>query len=236
MDIHKPKPWHGVREFLKEYAIIVIGVLTALGAEQVVEALHWRHQVAAGEAELKDPFAREVRNAAMRAAQGRCVTRRLAELSAVLQQAAGNGKLPPLAALGHPPHPPWTVQTWEPLMAAGTVAHMPQPQMLAYSAIRQRTAYLSDLSDQEEDDWITLDSMAGPGRRLSDVDAEQLRLALVRASAANAQTVRVSAVMSEAVRATGLVQASAFIAAEQQAAREAPEAAVCRPMGAASAR
>ncbi|MDB5442210.1 MAG: hypothetical protein JWP73_586, partial [Phenylobacterium sp.] len=33
MDIHKPKPWHGLREFLKEYAIIVVGVLTALAAE-----------------------------------------------------------------------------------------------------------------------------------------------------------------------------------------------------------
>src|SRR5579859_6413095 len=40
MDIHKPKPWHGLREFLKEYAIIVVGVLTALGAEQTVEGLH----------------------------------------------------------------------------------------------------------------------------------------------------------------------------------------------------
>ena len=40
MDIHKPKPWHGWREFLKEYAIIVVGVLTALGAEQTVEWLH----------------------------------------------------------------------------------------------------------------------------------------------------------------------------------------------------
>ena len=29
MDIHKPKPWHGMREFLKEYVIIVVGVLTA---------------------------------------------------------------------------------------------------------------------------------------------------------------------------------------------------------------
>src|SRR6185437_6611981 len=39
MDIHKPKPWHGLREFLKEYAIIVVGVLTALAAEQGVEWL-----------------------------------------------------------------------------------------------------------------------------------------------------------------------------------------------------
>ena len=43
MDIHKPKPWHGWREFLKEYVIIVVGVLTALAAEQAVEWLHWRH-------------------------------------------------------------------------------------------------------------------------------------------------------------------------------------------------
>ncbi len=46
MDIHKPKPWHGVREFLKEYLIIVVGVLTALAAEQVVETLHHRAEVA----------------------------------------------------------------------------------------------------------------------------------------------------------------------------------------------
>jgi hypothetical protein len=49
MDIHKPKPWRSVREFLKEYAIIVVGVLTALAAEQSVEAFHWRHKVAEAE-------------------------------------------------------------------------------------------------------------------------------------------------------------------------------------------
>ncbi len=39
MDIHKPKPFHGWREFLKEYGIIVLGVLTALAFEQVVEMI-----------------------------------------------------------------------------------------------------------------------------------------------------------------------------------------------------
>jgi hypothetical protein len=39
MEIHKPKPVHGWREFFKEYAIIVLGVLTALAAEQAVEFL-----------------------------------------------------------------------------------------------------------------------------------------------------------------------------------------------------
>jgi len=53
MDIHKPKPWHGVREFLKEYVIIVVGVLTALGAEQGAEWLHWRHVTEIAERSLR---------------------------------------------------------------------------------------------------------------------------------------------------------------------------------------
>src|ERR1700754_541098 len=44
LEIHKPKPWHGWREFLKEYLIIVVGVLTALAAEQAAESWHWRER------------------------------------------------------------------------------------------------------------------------------------------------------------------------------------------------
>src|ERR1700761_8795639 len=54
MDIHKPKPWHGVREFLKEYVIIVVGVLTALAGEQTVEWLHRGQEVAEARESLRD--------------------------------------------------------------------------------------------------------------------------------------------------------------------------------------
>ncbi len=45
MHFHLPKPLHGCREFTGHVGIIVIGVLIALGAEQVVEdepSLHGR--------------------------------------------------------------------------------------------------------------------------------------------------------------------------------------------------
>jgi hypothetical protein len=45
MDIHLPKPFHNWREFLKEYGIIVLGVLTALGLEQAIEWAHHRSEV-----------------------------------------------------------------------------------------------------------------------------------------------------------------------------------------------
>jgi hypothetical protein len=40
MHVHKPKAAHGLREFLSEIAILVIGILIALSAEQVVEQVH----------------------------------------------------------------------------------------------------------------------------------------------------------------------------------------------------
>ena len=56
MDIHKP--WHSLREFLKEYVIIVVGVLTALAAEQIVVAVDQHKQVEQARAALR----REVRH------------------------------------------------------------------------------------------------------------------------------------------------------------------------------
>ena len=42
MHFHLPKPLHGWREFSGEVGIIVVGVLIALAAEQVVEQVHDR--------------------------------------------------------------------------------------------------------------------------------------------------------------------------------------------------
>ena len=40
MNIHKPKPWQGLREFLQACRLIAVGVLTALVAEAGVETRH----------------------------------------------------------------------------------------------------------------------------------------------------------------------------------------------------
>jgi len=47
MHFHLPKPLHGWREFVGEVGIIVIGVLIALGAEEVVQDWQWHEKVAA---------------------------------------------------------------------------------------------------------------------------------------------------------------------------------------------
>jgi hypothetical protein len=228
VEIHKPKPWHGWREFLKEYAIIVVGVLTALAGEQAVEALHGIHQVHAGETELRLAFLREVDNAALRQAQDACVTQRLAALSSTLRQAAQVGRLPPIASIGHPSFTPWTVGAWGVLVADQTVSHLPRQKAIAYTAIVQTTGYLSALSDREEDQWTVLDSMVSPGRRLSDVEAQTLRTTLAMAAGSSVHMTHTSAVLRDAIKATGLVSVSDFAAADRRAVESTKTTTICR--------
>ena len=44
MHFHLPRPLHGWREFAGEVGIIVLGVLIALGAEQVLSSIHDRSE------------------------------------------------------------------------------------------------------------------------------------------------------------------------------------------------
>jgi hypothetical protein len=72
VDIHKPKPWRGFREFLKEYAIIVVGVLTALGAEQAVEWAHRGAEVREAREALHTEMGRSLRTLTLEAREDGC--------------------------------------------------------------------------------------------------------------------------------------------------------------------
>jgi hypothetical protein len=72
MEVHKPKPWHGLREFLKEYLIIVVGVLTALGAEQAAEWGHRTEEVAQARRALHREIAYDARAALLGAREDGC--------------------------------------------------------------------------------------------------------------------------------------------------------------------
>jgi hypothetical protein len=94
MHFHIPKPLHGWREFLGEVGIIVLGVLIALGLEQIASAVHDRtnehHARQAVYAEIKQNLSYMK---ARMMTQG-CVDRRLDEIGALLTK-AGDGALSP---------------------------------------------------------------------------------------------------------------------------------------------
>jgi hypothetical protein len=86
MDVHTPKPVHSLRELAREIGIIVIGVLIALGGEQLVVALNRAQEAKATETALREEVAVNLANAAERIIVGKCLATRLAELSQDLNQ------------------------------------------------------------------------------------------------------------------------------------------------------
>ena len=152
MEIHKPKPFHGWRELLKEVAIIVLGVLIALGAEQLVEAIHWQHKMhelrAAMTNELTGDDAPE---AYFRLAMHDCLERYLDHLQAAAEAGADRTSLAALAG-PYPGYGPalltWDMEGWRSFLAADGAAHMPPEELarwsLPYIAVPELQHYAQD--------------------------------------------------------------------------------------------
>ncbi len=169
MDIHKPKAWHGVREFLKEYLIIVVGVLTALAAEQGVETLHWQEKVRRGEAQEAAELSSRYADAAERVHVEKCLDARLAALAdALLAHDGAWTPLPPMAAerLGAQvlafPDRPWSEGIWLSLVADGTANHLEERRARLYVATYAQLATMRDRNMREVEDVPALSVLQHP--------------------------------------------------------------------------
>src|SRR6476646_8855834 len=93
MHVHVPKPLHGWRPFVGEVGIIVIGVLIALGAEQVVQWVHGRENVSQLRAALKGELADDRARWEYMSAADRCSLKRLDALDKWLANAPDSARL-----------------------------------------------------------------------------------------------------------------------------------------------
>lgn len=100
MHFHLPKPLHGWREFVGEVGIIVLGVLIALTAEQLVERIHDRQAANAARDNIRAEIGANLTSLAMRKQNEPCVSRRLDEIAEALANPASLAQGP--IWVGHP--------------------------------------------------------------------------------------------------------------------------------------
>ena len=132
MHVHLPKPLHGWRPFAGEVGIIVVGVLIALAAQQVVETIHQRDDVeqlvAALRSELGDDRARweHIR------ASDACTLQRLDALDRWLATAPAGAKLDRPYRLFL-----WNMHSsaWDLAKTSPAAAHIPLRQRLTYASL-----------------------------------------------------------------------------------------------------
>jgi hypothetical protein len=136
MDIHKPKPWHGWREFGKELGTIVLGVLIALGAEQAVETARTAQQAQALDVALVSGARSHLFNAEERLVLAPCLDARIAHLRDKLLKsdrtwiadpetfASRSDSLSPVMTEAfHTPSRTWATDIWQYALGSPPLAH-----------------------------------------------------------------------------------------------------------------
>lgn len=181
MDLHKPKPWHNWREFLKELGTIALGVSIALGAEQTVEWFHWREQVALTRESLAAELSGNIRYGMERVWQEQCLEERLDRIADILDTAAQTGILPAVADIGDAPYRPWPHSAWDSLVNSQVASHFPRQMIQQLGSTYEQIKLESENNQTENIAWADLSVLVGPGGKMTPSTETALRLALSRA-------------------------------------------------------
>ena len=143
MEIHKPKPIHNWREFLKEVGTIVLGVGIALAAEQAVEWFHWRDKTDYATDQIQRELDANMYYSVERIMVEDCIRHRLDDLE---QKLLSSGeKWTPVAPAGTVgmqagdvvavPRRFWSDIAWTAAVADTSVTHFNRERLTTYARI-----------------------------------------------------------------------------------------------------
>lgn len=203
MHVHMPKPLHGWRAFAGEVGIIVVGVLIALSAEQLVETIRWRSHVSEARADLRSELETDLAAAQERIQFAPCVAQRLDQISGLIDNPpAHHWALLP----GHPivPLRVWSSAEWDSALATGAVAHMSSEERGHYAQIYSLLAGLRPLLN-EEFATVTELYLLEHGGRLSEPSQDRLRADVARIRGYNGIIALASSELSRQMRAADIV-------------------------------
>jgi hypothetical protein len=177
MHVHLPKPLHGWRAFAGEVGIIVLGVLIALGAEQLVENAHRRQEGSQAERVIRNEIGLNLGRLQSRREIYGCVRSRLEEIQRLLDGAGPNSNFVTPAWIGRPQYWSFLNSRWDAESQAGRAALIDGGRLSRYGVMYNRMQNLLNEMDQEQGDWARLRTLEHL-RHLDSSDALQLNLTL----------------------------------------------------------
>jgi hypothetical protein len=220
MHLHLPKPLHGWRQFVGEVGIIVLGVLIALGAEQIVESIHDRYLAQQAEDQIRGELAYNSAMASERVAIGDCMRASFADLrqrliasgddwpglqNTVLTGAGQTSVIGPFFATAPPlssPHRLWPTSAWAAATTSGAFSRGAH-HFFNYAALYAMVDWLGRLQDHEIADYSRLMPFDVP-QKLDPSARLQLLRDIGTVDADNADIERLAAVLVRAARHNGM--------------------------------
>jgi hypothetical protein len=190
MHFHLPKPMHGWRAFAGEVGVIVLGVLIALAAEQLVETSHLRQQGSQADNAIRNELGLNLGRLQSRLGIHTCVDRRIDEIQKLLDGAASDPNIVTPSWIGRPQYWTFLSSRWQAESQAGRAALVDPHRLSDYGIMYARMQNLLDEMTAEQADWAKLRTLEHMRRldsdaalqfnfTLSDARYRDWRLALV---------------------------------------------------------
>ncbi len=176
MEIHKLKPIHSWRDFLKELGTIVLGIIIAISLEYLVESWHWSHEVKTARDSLVAEISANNENLfAFRVVIAPCVDRRLAEIDRIL--AALEAGLAPdgIANFNRPAVTLVRDGEWQSERASQVLTHFPRAELALMSRYYAQLPDFRSWGLQEDAAWRHLGTLQKPPKGITASDLIQLR-------------------------------------------------------------
>ena len=172
MRVHGPKLFGDWRDFGREYAIIVLGVLTALLAQSVAEDLNWRHKVKVADSEMSNELsAGDGPQAYVRVAIHDCVTARLDDIRKAVES-SDRLRSRELIDSFWTPNRTWDSLARDAATASDVASHMPHNKMFQFRLVYNMIPSMQRLGERELADRANLRALPASGGPL--VIAEKL--------------------------------------------------------------
>jgi hypothetical protein len=220
MDVHKPRFVANWRELLKEWGIIVLGVLTALLAEQGVQSIDWRHKVHVADAEMSNELSSgDGPQAYVRVAIHDCVA---ANLDAI-RSAVERGNRTSSAALIDRlwlPNRTWDSLAREAATASDVTSHMPHQKLFQFRVAYEILSPMERIAEQELTDRAALRGLPAAGGPL-ETDEKMAALRAVEGLRIDNDTIdRESQFLLRHIRMIGLKLESSFVRSQMTEAQQ----------------
>ena len=165
MAIRIAGPPDGWRALFWEIGVVVVGVLLALAAQQLVDTLYWKGQAAKARHNIEEELLEHERDAYERQAVTPCLKQQLRLLAARLQASRGSWTATPMVVYpsGVPtvadkvtptayraPTRLWIDEAYKTAQSTGALNHLPDALVAQYAGIYRRSRRSIEIQDIEE--------------------------------------------------------------------------------------
>lgn len=201
VSVKLPTPIRGWRVLAGEMGVIVVSVLIALGAQQLVERREWNQRAKASDEAIKEELGTAAAFSYERRVIQPCLQGKIRELATKLVDNHGAWIASPMKVASaqylnvippayRAPSRTFIWDAWTTAMADGTVNHMPAARVQQYSALYNSVEHMAQLQEQEQSAGASLAPLSYDGQlddrtrvemiaRLAEVDRINSLMALI---------------------------------------------------------